>query len=338
MLRLIRRSRFVLASAALVALAWVGASALSAHADEPSQPSSASGQVAWSMTPVITDVGEERSNFVYALEPGASADDAVLVRNSGAVPLDLAVNGSDAFTDGAGALDIVTENAAAGAGSWISPATDGVHIEPGELVRIPFRVSVPADAQPGEHAAALLTVLANDGETVSVDMRYATRVTVTVAGELTAGIALDAPALNVTTGFWPWEPATAEVSYEVRNTGNTRLTALQLIAGSGIDVYSAAEATNGLVTLAELLPDSLVAVDAAVEMGSSWSPFTALQVSVSPSVLPSAATSSAEQPTVDQERVELSAVTIAPGWWVMVASLLLVALVIVQRVRAATRR
>lgn len=340
MLRLIRRSRLllgVLAAAFLVVLTSTVTSALSARADD-TPSAGAAGQVAWSMMPVITDIGEERSNFAYAIDPGAAVDDAVLIRNSGATALDLAVHGSDAFTDGTGALDIATESTADGISAWISPDVDSVHIEPGELARIPFNITVPEDALPGEYAGALLTVLASAGETVSVDMRYATRVTVTVAGDLTAGLSLDDAALTVTTGFWPWEAASADVSYAVRNTGNTRLTALQLISGPGVEVYSTAQTANGLTTLAELLPGAAVDVDVTIDGLSAWSPLSGVEVSVSPTVLANAATTDAELPSIDQQQVSLSSVAIAPGWWVILAGVGLLALILVRRIRQTRRK
>lgn len=331
----------LVAAAALVALTSTATHALGAVAAErpaAAAPASSDGQVAWSMVPVITDIGEERSNFTYAAEPGETVRDAVLVRNSGTTALDLGVQGSSAFTDGAGALDIATaETDADGIASWIAPEAAAVHIEPGEVVRIPFTVAVPADALPGEHAGALLTVLQSAGEAVSVDMRYATRVTIAVAGELTAGLALDHAALEVTTGFWPWEPASAAVSYDVRNTGNTRLSAQQLIAGAGVELYSAPDAVNGLLPLAELLPESAVAVDAAVDGLSAWSPFTALEVSVSPTVLTTVA-GDVEAPSIGQQQVSLSAVAIAPGWWVILSVALLLAFLVVRRVRRAPQK
>lgn len=272
--------------------------------------------------PVITDIGEERSNFAFAVEPGTTVDDAVLVRNSGASALTLAVYGSDAFTDDSGTLDIATTEAGSDAiGTWITPSVESVSIEPGGLVRIPFTVTVPEDAQPGEHAGALLTVLESSGDTVSVDMRYATRVTATVAGDLTAGLALDEAQLEVETGFWPWETAAAAVSYDVRNTGNTRLSAVQLITAQGVEVYSAPDAATGLMTLAELLPEAVVSVGATVEGLTAWLPFAAVQVAVSPTVLASAGE---ETPTIGQEQLTLSTVAIAPGWWVILAGLALV--------------
>lgn len=270
------------------------------------------------MTPVITDIGEERSNFSYAVEPGSTIDDAVLVRNSGTSVLTLAVYGSDAFTDDSGALDIATTAGSEAIGTWITPSVESVSIEAGGLVRIPFTVTVPDDAQPGEHAGALLTVLESSGDAVSVDMRYATRVTATVAGELTAGMSLDQAQLDVETGFWPWETAAATVSYDVHNTGNTRLSAVQLITAQGVELYSTPDAATGLITLAELLPEAAVSVGATVDGLTAWLPFTAVQVAVSPSVLTPAG---AEAPTISQQQLTLSAVAIAPGWWVIVVVL-----------------
>lgn len=333
-----RRARFLLgavAATALIALSAGGASALRADAAPVPKGSlvgtSAAGQVAWSMMPVITDVGEERSNFAYDLEPGSTVEDAVLVRNSGAAALTLAVYGSDAFTDDSGAIDVATDQTGTDAiGSWITPSVDSVSIDPGDLVRIPFTVDVPDDAQPGEHAGALLTVLESTSDTVSVDMRYATRVTATVGGDLTAGLSVDQARLDVATGFWPWEAATAAVSYDVLNTGNTRLTAMQLLTSQGVEMYSSPDSATGLMTLAELLPDATVSVDAVVDGLNAWSPFAIVQVAVSPTVL---APAGAEAPPIDQQELALTAVAVAPGWWVILAGLAGVIFVIVRLVR-----
>lgn len=338
------RSLGTVAAALLIALGTTAASAQAAEpyaAEMPAQspvPAATAGDVAWSMMPVITDIGEERSNFAYAVDPGTTVEDAVLVRNSGGALLTLAVHGSDAVTDESGALDVATTAPESDAvGGWISPDVEKLQIEPGEVVRVPFSVSVPQGALPGEHAGALLTVLESAGDTVSVDMRYATRVTVTVAGDLTAGLALDDADLTVSTGFWPWEPASADVSYAVRNTGNTRLSAMQLITAPGVELYSSPDAATGLAPLTELLPEAVVDVNAAVEGLSAWLPLTDLQVSVSPTVL-TAPTD--DVPTIGQQQLTLSALAIAPGWWVLLGGAVVLALLAVRftlrrRVRAA---
>ncbi|WP_029149687.1 WxL protein peptidoglycan domain-containing protein [Microbacterium indicum] len=294
------------------------------------------GSIAWSVTPVITNVGAERANFQLAADPGQTLSDAALVRNSGSDALVLEVSGADAVTDAAGQLDIATEEAgSADAGTWIRPGVDAIEVAPGELARIPFTVEVPDDAVPGEHAAALLTVLPRDGETVAVDMRYATRVTVTVSGELTAGLALADGSLDVATGFWPWEAATAAASYSASNTGNTRLTAPQLLEAQGRQLFSSPDGSSGLADLAELLPGASVDVDARLDGLAAWSPFFSATVSVAPQVL---TTATGDVPTIAQQQVDLEAVAIAPGWWVILAAVLVVAAVVIALIVRRRRR
>lgn len=328
------RGLAAIGAALLIAL---GPAAASAHASATNgsltnaPAATASGDVAWSVTPVITDIGEERSNFAYALDPGADVEDAVLIRNSGSALLTLSVYGSDAVTDESGALDVaMTPSEPQSIGGWIRPGVDEVTIEPGGVARVPFSVSVPEDAQPGEQAGALLTTLESAGDTVSVDMRYATRVTVTVSGDLTAGLSLDEAGLAVSTGFWPWDPATADVSYVVRNTGNTRLSAMQLVTAPGVELYSSPDAATGLLPLTELLPESVVEVDAAVEGLNAWMPLTAVQVSVSPTVLTAA---SEGAPAIEQQQLGLSSVAIAPGWWVILGGAVIAGLLVFRSVR-----
>lgn len=174
-----------------------------------------------------------------------------------------------------------------------------------------------------------MTVLQSSGDTVSVDMRYATRVTATVAGDITAGLSLNQAELAVKTGFWPWEAAAAEVSYDVHNTGNTRLSAVQLITAQGVELYSTPDATTGLKTLAELLPEAAVSVDATVDGLRAWLPFTAVQIAVSPTVHSPV---DQEAPTIDQQQIALTAVAIAPGWWVILAGLAVVVFIVVRLV------
>lgn len=325
-----------LGTATSAAAASAAAVSAATTAVAPAAAASDSGDVAWSMMPVITDVGEERSNFAYRAEPGTVIEDAVLVRNSGASALELAVYGSDAFTDQAGALDIVTADAApADVGEWITTDEPSVRVEVGEVIRIPFTVTVPDDAQPGEHVGALLTARESAGDTLSVDMRYATRVAVTVAGELTAGLALEGAQAEVDTGFWPWESAAARVSYAVHNTGNTRLSAMQLITAPGVELYATPASADGLQPLTEMLPGAAVDVDATVDGIAAWWPVVDVEISVSPTVL---LTGADDPPSADQQQTVVSTVAVAPGWWVLLSGIVLAALIVVLLVRRARGR
>ncbi|MGI6877554.1 COG1470 family protein [Microbacterium sp. gxy059] len=315
-------------------LALLAALAASAVLWAPSPAAADDGDVAWSMTPVITNVGEERTSFAYAVDAGEQVSDAVLVRNAGADELTLDVAAADALTDEIGRLEIADAEPD-GAGAWIRPELDELTIAPGDTARLPFSVAVPDDAEPGEHAAALLTVLESSGDAVSADMRYATRVTVEVAGDLRASLRLADGGLAVETGFWPWDPASAEVAYTAQNAGNTRLSAAQLIRMQDVELISTAGSAADLHDLEEMLPAAEVTVRTQLDGLSSWSPFFRAAVAVSP-VVP--ATASGTAPVVEQQTLAIEALAIAPGWWMILAAAVLVVAVIVTRVARARKR
>ncbi|MGX1934520.1 WxL protein peptidoglycan domain-containing protein [Microbacterium resistens] len=327
------RTPFAARAALVLVLAGSAALTTAPAAAAAETPADEAQGVAWSMTPVITAVGEERTNFAYAVDPGARIDDAVLVRNSGSTELVLAVQGAGGETTSEGALDFARagdETPADAIGSWIAPATESVTIAPGAQARIPFSVTVPADAAPGEHAGALLTVRQQTGDVVSVDMRYATRVTVAVSGELTAGLGLSDTALQVRTGFWPWEPASAQVGYAVTNTGNTRLSGPQQVDVQGVAVTSVTDGSTGVPQLSELLPHAAVRVDARIDGIPAWSPFFTASIAVAPTVL---TTVSGDVPVVEQATARVTAVAVAPGTWVLAALLVGIPILVLLRWR-----
>ncbi|QAY72874.1 DUF916 domain-containing protein [Agromyces protaetiae] len=222
----------------------------------------ATGDVAWTVRTVDNANGSGRPNFTYDVDPGAVIDDALLVTNTGTVPLDLAVYAADTFTTPTGDIDIL-QNAAdsVDAGAWIAPGSDTVHLEPGAAAEVPFRIDVPADARPGDHSAGLVTALAETGAgtgTIAVERRLGSRLHLRVSGELV-------PAATVTdvrtsfNGTWnPFGTGTLVVDYRLSNTGNTRVTATEAarIAGPfGILAVSAAD-----VQLPEVLPGSTIEV------------------------------------------------------------------------------
>ncbi|MFD6163769.1 WxL protein peptidoglycan domain-containing protein [Oerskovia sp. NPDC060287] len=176
--------------------------------------------VTWGVAPAAAPT------FDFALEPGATLTDQLVVTNHGDVPLDLAVYAADAFTSPTGALDVLPAGTPSeDLGAWISTDVPQVLVAPGERVAVPFTLTVPADATPGDHTAAVVTSLvtgAGEGG-VAVDRRLGTRVLVRVAGDL-------APSATVTdvdadyTGSWnPAGTGDAHLTFTVTNTGNVRL-------------------------------------------------------------------------------------------------------------------
>ncbi|GAA3883181.1 hypothetical protein GCM10022381_26750 [Leifsonia kafniensis] len=333
-----RRTRGTIA-AILISLSSIGLLPQVAHANEPAATAS---DTAWSVTPVLASSGVERSNFAYELEPGAHVDDAVLVRNSGVAPLTLAVSGADAFTTDAGRIDLVTETTgSADLGTWITPAAGEITIDPGQQTRVAFSVAVPADALPGDHSGALLTVLATTGDRgIAVNMRYATRVSVRVAGDLNPTLTVAKPTVAYSPSFWPWEPGTVAVGYAVSNTGNMALTARQLVRVDGplgigrTELVSSPDEGAAFADVREVLPGDSVAVAAAVDGVASWWPVVTVTSQVAPQAVTNGIVTNADGvPTVSTVESTAVAWGISPGLVILLTSLAVVALVVVLRIR-----
>lgn len=168
-----------------------------------------------------------RTRFTYEIAPGQQVTDHYRVTNTGTTPQDVTVFASDAFNDPDGNYGLLpTDGEPTDAGSWVSLDGAGprvsMSLQPGESRTVPFTLTVPADAGPGDHAGGIgISAVAADGQ-VRVDRRVASRLYVRVPGELQPILlvsGMDAeylPSLNPLDG-------TTRVTYTVTNPGNVAL-------------------------------------------------------------------------------------------------------------------
>jgi hypothetical protein len=251
-----------LPSLALVgALALASALALSTALAPGTARAADGGGVAWSVQTADNAHGTGRGNFTYAVEPGAVISDTMIVVNTGTEPLPLAVYAADAFTASTGEIDILVDGApSADAGTWVAVSTPALELAPGHTADVPFTVTVPADARPGDHSAGIVTSLTSQdpANALSVDRRLGTRLTVRVAGDLVPAASATAVSARYDGSWNPFESGRLTVSYSLENTGNTRLTGLETIDTSG---------TGGLfgtrtppLRISEVLPGSTIDV------------------------------------------------------------------------------
>lgn len=190
-------------------------------------------EVTWGVRTADNAQGESRQNFVYVAAPGATITDAIVVTNHDDQALDLAIYAADAFTTDSGQLDVLTDPAASvEAGSWIELGTPMLHLEPGASAEVPFTVTIPQNATPGDHAGGIVTVLSDpeqeDG--ITVDRRLGVRVMLRVDGDLAPGLVVENLSLEYTPSLNPFGGGEAVVDYVVHNTGNVRLSGLQSVA------------------------------------------------------------------------------------------------------------
>ena len=238
-------------------LALVGALILTFTALAPA--TAEGGGVAWTVQTADNAHGAGRANFTYdVVEPGTVISDAMVVVNTGTEPLPLAVYAADAFTASTGEIDVLVDGQPSrDAGTWVSVTATPLSLDPGESTEVPFTITVPADARPGDHAAGIVTSLTSTdpSSALSVDRRLGTRINVRVAGELTASVAVSAVSARYEASWNPFDSGLLVVEYALTNTGNTRLTGTETVSTAGLLGSRAAP-----VQLTEVLPGSTVQI------------------------------------------------------------------------------
>jgi hypothetical protein len=198
------------ALAVAVALLVTGAApATSAYADDPG---------AWSVAPSAgggtRPAKDGRPYFYVEGTPGSVLQDTVTVTNPGSEPRTVELSGADADNTKGGAFSL-ERGRPTDTGSWIRFAERKVKVPPRTRAEVPFSVSVPESAAPGDHPGAVVARAGGRDAGVRVHLR--------VSG----------PTLSALTV----EHVKAEgerISYDVVNRGNTVLTPRLKVHAEGV--------------------------------------------------------------------------------------------------------
>ncbi|WP_433826576.1 WxL protein peptidoglycan domain-containing protein [Actinoplanes sp. CA-015351] len=252
-------------AAALIALTLVAlptpasaAPAAKSPAENPAKAAkTAKADAAWSVQPSSKTGPGNRPFFTYDLVPGGTVTDYLAVTNLGTAEMTFTVYGSDAFTTASGGYDLLpATREPTDVGSWIELGAKTVTVPARSRADIPFVLKIPENATPGDHAGGIvasITTASADatGNTTRVEQRVGTRLYLRVTGDLHPGLRVDNLHAGYRTG---WRPFTGdlELTYTVRNTGNTRITPGQTVTVAGLFGLAADSAHPD--ALPELLP------------------------------------------------------------------------------------
>jgi hypothetical protein len=238
------------------ALALVGAIASVLVASFSPDAAHADDSQSFSGAPAYKDhVDPNRTRFNGAGDPGQSISDVYFVENSGTLPQEVSIYATDAFNSEDGTFSLLEgSEAPKDAGSWVSfsgSARQVIFLEPHTSMVIPFTISIPADAKPGDHVGGVIaSVISPDGQ-VKLERRVATRLYVRVSGEIQSALnmsGLDAtyePSLN------PFDGKVI-LTYTVQNTGNVVIGADAESSVSGL--FGTQLSGNVASQVPELLP------------------------------------------------------------------------------------
>lgn len=290
-----RRRHVLLATTAVAVLAFTGGAG-SAAAAPPEEPVGTAPQCSlaapggdivhsWSLSPggsLAADQAAQRPELAYELSQGATQQDSVILANLGTEQLTFRVYATDAFNNADGQFDLLSgEQAPVDVGSWVSLAQELVTVPACKQVTIPMTITVPADADPGDHVGAVLASSESigagaEGSAVTLDRRTGTRLYLRVSGELNPELAV----VDVDTSYeHALNPlgGSATVKYTVENRGNVRMsgTASMTVGGP----FGLGDQTVALPEVPELLPGESMSFTAAVDdVAASFVSFTSVKV------------------------------------------------------------
>jgi len=247
--KLPRRGAALVAIALLLLLVGAG----------PAQAASPAPAI-WSVAPATpTGPDGERGRFEFSdLAPGDTVTDLVAVQNRGETGLSLLVYASDARNTADGGFDLLpADEAPTGVGAWVRVENEEIVLGPGEQTVVPFTLTVPENATPGEHVGGIVAALVvpstgSDGAVIDVHYRVGARIYLRVDGPLEPRLEIEDVTARYEGGLNPLELGDLQVGWTVRNTGNVRLGgthAVRVTAPLGITL-----ATQRLDDLPELLP------------------------------------------------------------------------------------
>ena len=186
------------------------------------------GDVSFGIRPTsaFEDRPETFSYFSYSVEPGAVLSDAALVMNSGGVPVTLKLYAADGITAVNGGTAFAREGQEpTGVNRWLSLSVTEVALELGAEMVVPFTITVPSDASPGQHVAGLVVAAPPIGDaspngegggqfSAMMVQQSAVAVVIDVSGPHVAGLEITGTCLK------EQDELGATFVVAVRNTGN----------------------------------------------------------------------------------------------------------------------
>ncbi len=311
------------------ALALFAAPVLPATAAEDAPPA-----VRWSVSPADESGPDGRTAAEHTLDPGEAVDDRFAVRNVSEESVTFSLTAADGFYTRTGRFDILpSDQESVDSGTWID-LPESVTVPAGETVVVPYTITVPDRAEPGDHAAGITASIlsvqsSDDGTNVGVESRVGFRVLTRVTGEIAPAVSLGDLTGDYTTSWNPFRPGEATVSFEVTNDGNTRVMAEGSVEAGGQSTVFPAE--DGIQQ--ELLPgDSRVLT---VEVNSVWPLFAVpATVTLDATSVPMDGTETALEP------VSAEIVVWAVPWpqlAILLGLLLLVGAIVWGRIRSRRR-
>ncbi|MGI5215284.1 WxL protein peptidoglycan domain-containing protein [Plantactinospora sp. CA-290183] len=260
-----RLSTAIVTAVGVVVLGAVPAAAAPGPTPAPTSTSgapAAPAPVTWGVAPSSPTGPNGRASFGYKLDPGAEVTDYVAVTNHSARPLTLRLYASDAVTTPQGGFDLLPgAQRPVDVGSWVRLTASTLTIPSTSRVDVPFTLTVPDNATPGDHAGGIVATLAatgtdGQGNQVAVDHRVGVRIYMRVTGELRPALALEDLQVRHRASVNPFGGGEIVATATIRNTGNVRLAGEPTVEAAGLFGLGGRDASGA--ALPQILPGDAI--------------------------------------------------------------------------------
>jgi hypothetical protein len=185
--------------------------------------------VSWSVAPADESGPDGRHWVELTLAPGDKRRDYFAVTNRSQVEATFALTAADGYFNRNGRFTMLNNpSESVAAGTWIEVA-DSVTVAPDETAVVPFTVTVPASAEPGDHAAGIaasvvaLSASADGSAGLKVTSRFGFRVMTRVTGDLAPELELSGLKGSLDISWNPLRPGRLTAGFDLVNRGNARL-------------------------------------------------------------------------------------------------------------------
>ncbi|GAA0481701.1 hypothetical protein Ade02nite_57220 [Paractinoplanes deccanensis] len=237
------------------------ASALPAAFAAPAAPVvAAPASVTWTVQPATKAGPDGRRWIERTLHPGATVTEHLAVRNFGDTTAVFALKAADGYLTDKGRFTMLPSGRpSVDGGTWIA-VQDTVTVGPKQTKVVPFTITVPAKATPGDHPAGIAATIAGRQGTVQVESRVGFRVLLRASGTLHSSTAASSLKARYERSWNPFRAGAVTLTYAAANTGNVRLPVQARVSASSLLGHSTTTAEIG-----ELLPGGTTTASSRVE-------------------------------------------------------------------------
>ncbi|WP_327423158.1 hypothetical protein OG612_16505 [Streptomyces sp. NBC_01527] len=164
-----------------------------------------------------TRTGDDGGRPYFYLEgpPGTVLQDRLAVTNPGRAPVTVRLRGADAYDAEDGESAVRGSKGSTGTGGWLRLAADRVTVPARTRAEVPFSVTVPTSAPPGDHPGAIVAESAGRSVGVRVHLR--------VSGPTLAALTVEDVTVSGRT-----------IHYTLVNRGNAALAPRLAVSADGV--------------------------------------------------------------------------------------------------------